>query len=241
MRLDAAIELVSDPNAVHFGSATAFSATFIGSRWQRFMNVPCISHESDVWRNRWVRTYELRIWAPFVWDRPGESFVDVWPRRRLSTGYPNDLEIDGNLLTGYLEVLPETITDTGCYLRTYTYKVFSDPSESNCLGWYPLAVPGEGFCLNCTSNARFDYSYIGTTGFARSGAGNARPDSRKGGSMTNVDLIDVGGRVVASLETSPEKFEMALSARVRNLPSGVYFAKIMTPSGPIRGMKIILR
>lgn len=164
VQLDAAVQYVSSPKKVYHGSTSSYTGTYVESRYQEFKNVPGANSQSEQWQTFWVKVYRIDATAAFTCPRQGETAVDAWPRRRLSTGFPNEDKIDRLLLTGYLEVVPGSIDSSGCDLRTYTYKVYSDSTEQTCLVWYPLVVSGQGSCLSLGSNAKFDYTYVGTVG-----------------------------------------------------------------------------
>ncbi len=81
---------------------------------------------------------------PAVWVRP--SGTKGWPY--FGSGSAISYYVNDN----YAEVVPGSLTTTGCTLRTYVYNVYD--TMGNNIGWYPTA-PG---------NVTFAYSVFGRTG-----------------------------------------------------------------------------
>ena len=264
VKLDAAVQYVSPPNKVHHGSTTSFTGTYVGSRNQQFRNVPNVNSQGEQWETFWVRVYRVDASASFAWTRQGETVVDAWPRKRLSTGFPNEDKIDRLLLTGYLEVVPGSIDSTGCDLRTYTYKIFTNSSEQTCLAWYPIAVPGQGTCggPGQGTNAKFYYTYVGTVGgggltggqpsvasrlFARqTPAGIALAADGVAAPEAEFEIYDVGGRRVWSsglLRGNDGGWVRAVWDRRshgRPVAQGVYFARVRSGGAMLATKKLIL-
>jgi subtilisin family serine protease len=259
VQLDDAMDYVSQPNVVYHGQRTTYSSTHVESRYQEFKNVPGANSSSEQWETFWVRVYQVDISAPFSFPRTGETAVDAWPRKRLSTGFPNESKIDRLMLTGYLEVVPGSVSDNGCTLRTYTYKIYADSSSTTCLAWFPFAITGLGNCTAQTRTVRFDYSYIGTVGSGKAVTTSCTKtrirtlERHHGidlyaegflGRRGQFEIYDVGGRRIWN--SGPLESTEGLHARWelqsggQRAVRGVYFVRFRGDDGRVTNKKLVV-
>jgi len=241
LKMAAALELVTDPNEVRSGTTSQFSWSLIDSRQQRFRRVPGVNGDNEDWRTCYVRVYQLDIWAPFSLE-VGESIVDAWARPRLSTGFPDEAVIDRNLFGGFLGVVSSSITNQGCYLRTYTYKIYADPGYSTCLTWYPVAIPQEGICGGSAQIPRFNYAFVVTGALPLAGpspGANALRARMRDGTLViqtqemtgqaEVEVFDAGGRMLWGRRFEASQDERSFvwpGAEPSGVMSGVYFVRL---------------
>ena len=243
LRLDQAIDYVSSPNKVYHASTASFAATSLGFRTQSFANTP-FNGTVDSFANFYVQVFRLTITASFSAKGMNETVIDAWGRPRISTGFPNDSKIDARLLTSYIEPDLSTLGANSITMYTYTYKVF-EYEGGPCLGWFQLAVPGQGACGSSAQLPKFDYTFItepstlanGPVGddlSVRASYDRGRDAVRfeaagsVGGSELSVRLLDVSGRVVARDFIREER---ATWLAARNAPSGLYWVVVVTPQG----------
>lgn len=256
IQLDDAVDFVTSPNTVRFGTSYTFDATYLESREQEFMNVPGANSSLNTWEDFWVHVYQVDVWAPFR-QQVGDTVIAAWARERLSTGFPNEDKIDARFLTSHIGVVPVSLTESGCTLRTYTYKIFTDSSEDSCLVWYPLTVQGQGTCGPSISPnlPRFDYTYVFTpeSGAAgppptesltlhiqQSGTGVLLKAEASGASDVIFEIHDVAGRLVWTSEArgAEGSFARAFWKTGRGQASGIYFASAR--SGEVRTSRKLL-
>ncbi len=258
LRLDEAIEFVTSPNVVHHDTETTLAGSYLESREQEFRRVPSVNGNNDNWGTFWVKVYQVDVTVS--WTLPsGHSIVDAWPRKRLSTGFPDEEKVDARLLTGYAEIVPNTIDDYGCTLRTFTYKIYTDNSETTCLAWYPIAVSGAGACgIGFSQNPKFDYTYVSSAPVAPPPDATPRFSSLTSKSLGNgrvsilavgktdeirtLEIIDVAGRLVArkrDIEAGAWPIVFDLSEGGVS-PSGIYFARTLGDNGQLEATKIVV-
>jgi len=155
------------------------------------------------------------------------------------------------------------VTTTGCVLRTYAYKLWSCEFPWGCNdyeGWFPAAQSaGSGL------PPKFAYSVlgeltatdVGQDATARTGAlaltvRNPAHDNvalsvvlpRDG--QVEVGIFDVAGRRVGPVFTGFKRagrheLLWKLSRDGERLPSGLYFARVMTDGGAVSTKLVVLR
>ena len=119
-------------------SGTIFSTS--GSMTRIFLGVPGLADAAYI-----VKRSEVRktITLPAMCNTIG-----VWGRGVGTTGYRE--ENGRNFGEGICEVVPGTLTNTGCTLRTWIYEVWS--ASGQYIGFYPKAA----------NNVVFQYTILGT-------------------------------------------------------------------------------
>lgn len=242
LKLAAAIDYVSSPNKIYHGTTSSFSSTFVQTRSQDFANLP-FSTTPDSFQTFVVDVYKLEVTASFAAKGVGETVIDVWGRPRRSDGLPNDDKIDAHLLTSYLEPDSSSFTGGSIKIYTYTYRVFAENDTINCLGWYPVVVPGQGACGSATTVPNFDFTFVTAPAGSRPGPGSrvGTPSlfaESVGGSAVRLiargiqevpalafefQIIDVTGRVVRTAMTHGDA---SATLPVDDLAAGVYLARV---------------
>jgi len=246
---------VSSPNAVHHDTETSYSGTYLESREQEFRRVPSVNGNNDNWETFWVKVYQVDVTV--TWSLPGgHSIVDAWPRKRLTTGFPDEDKIDARFLTGYAEIVPNTIDDYGCTLRTYTYKIYEDDSETTCIAWYPIGVSGAGTCgSGFALSPKFDYTYVSSSAMtppptprlsslSSTALGNGRVSILASGAtdgIRSLEVLDVAGRLVARRQDiQPDQWPIEVDLGGAGVSaSGIYFARALGEHGQIAATKLL--
>jgi hypothetical protein len=248
LKAGAAVSLVAAPNQVVHASGTRFRYSAVESRSQQFRNVVGLNSQMETWEPFWAKVYEV------VFTTPANVFgntqlTHAWVRRHATDGWKN--------LTSYdaLDNAPwGTVTSTAnnvIVTKTYTYRVFTDASESVFLGWYPFDPMISGP----------DHPQVALTYIVRSGNQiGERPATvpelmepltlrvtpsgeirfRADGAATAcVGIFDVSGREVTqlatrSIQTGWNSLQWdGKNSRGTTVAPGVYFVRVATPQGKV--------
>jgi len=106
---------------------------------------PCRSTSGKFWVKRHTLTRHIAFGTSFV------GVPDIWIRGNASVGWTANSYHSGTAEpVGWAEVVPGSLTATGCDVRTYVYEVFSY-----------LTVAPLGWCPSSPSGARVAYTAFG--------------------------------------------------------------------------------
>ena len=135
-----ALQAIQAPNSLQQLSTTGGTIFNTSSTMTRaFLGVPNLADAYYL-----VNRIEIRKYVSFP-DMC--KIVDVWGRGVGTTGYREE---NGYCFgEGICEVVPGTLTSTGCTLRTYIYHVYSELGQD--LGYYPKSA----------GNVTFQYTILG--------------------------------------------------------------------------------
>lgn len=218
VRADDALRLIMPPHGVIHQSITPTVYAKIDSVEMAFMNVPCISTGRNTLEDFQVAVYEMLGHATFV-----DSALAVWTRGRHSIGwrdfrtdwFRSGIGRDGRAVGNWVEIVPGSMSATGCDLRAYTYKFYRNGAF---VGWFPInAVTGIPTCSSAGAG-RFSYAYVVDDSEAKSapprGDTQFRVATRRGlhevrctiGNRKALDAVvyDVTGRAVRRLLPGPQ-------------------------------------
>jgi hypothetical protein len=266
MKVDDALRFIAPPERViKWGTATGFDESVLHEegRVQCFRNVEGLTAPSTEEFDEFeADVYAMRKWVPFQNLYGDVPTADrVWVRGRLMQGWPDSLKYDALLDVGYGEVVPGSITASGCWLRTYTYHVFCDGEDQ---GWYPFNPAGPW-----PDPLRWDYTYVLDTTGARSivggasGLGSERRSHaylaydgngaevkfvlRPGEVGARIEVFDVAGRLVRVLtevQSTPGVIRVRWDGRDETgaeVPVGIYFYRLRVGAHEETAKLLLLR
>ncbi len=246
LKAGAAVSLVAAPNQVVHASGTRFRSSVIEARNQQFRNVVGLNSQMETWEPFWAKVYEV------VFTTPANVFgntqlTHAWVRRHATDGWKNLASYDA------LDNAPwGIVTSTASNViisKTYTYKVFTDASESVFLGWYPFD-PG----ISLPDHPQVALTYIVHSGNQIGGRPATLPEPAEpmtlrvtssgeilfraeGAATASLGVFDVSGREVARLETDriqPGWNSLRWDGKNSHgtvVAPGIYFVRVATPQG----------
>jgi hypothetical protein len=136
-----AFDILQPPNClIHFEEYGGYEHSATGYMMYQFFDVGNLSSGSPYL----ARRVEVRKWVNF--DRPYIDIPNVWGTGVRAAGFSG---ANPNYGMGYTDIIPGTITETGCQARTFIYQVRTISMEY--IGWYPCDING----------VRFAYSVLG--------------------------------------------------------------------------------
>lgn len=262
VRADTALVYVTAPWELRHGSVTSYSSIYLGEGWRDWMNVTGVNDEAETWDRVWVHAYRLKSTVDLT-SAEYDSVGHVWARGRTSSGWKNLDKYDAKFHANYAEVLdwnPQTEVAT---LGTYTFKAFTDSTETETFCWFPYRPSTAGDdCDNTGGIFKIDYSYLvydAAKGFAASlpPIGRAILRFAPGASIAKADVVpfhftldaagsyslaifDVSGRVVRTIMKDAEYKEGQHTiswdrkdAEGNAAKVGVYFARLWRTQGGI--------
>lgn len=240
---DRALSLLQLPNKLFQWTASDGDVTASSGPSLQWFYVPPKPHPAGLYG-----FYRYEVQKEVIFPVTFAATPNVWGRGAASIGYDSS---SPNWCMGWCEVVPGTIRESGCKLRTFVYYVDNGVEP---LGWWPTD-PG---------NAQFAYTVLGTV--ASTDGGNS-PDPiiapsllstnplRRGATIAvaipqpgkvRLDVFDVAGRRVRVLqdgELSRGQHELkwnGLSSTGKALAAGLYLARLTTQSGVVTRKLLLL-
>ncbi len=252
---EAAVGFLNNANVVDRGSTSSVvNLGIVGTPQIRLIDVP---PPADASTNYNTKQYEIR--ANIVFSQPFVSPPTVWGRNANSIGWRNHPNNSTRRHleepVGWCEVVPGSVTRTGCTLRTFVYDVYT--ALGGHLAWYPVQPNG--------SNITLAYTAVGpanATGVEASAAPQVfkvaqqpNPLVSKGefslalpaGTRVRLGVYDVGGRLVRQLANGffpPGVHRIPWSVsdpKGPRLATGVYFYKLSSGLGERSGKVLVVR
>jgi hypothetical protein len=249
-RLDTSLCALEDRVLAHGGDIGWDDWSHVAGRSQQFMNLPFGGAPENQWVTYWTQVYRLEKSVAFS-DNPGNPMDStlVWARGRTCSGWRDTTDLDVSTDAGWAGIYGSTVQATGCVMYSYFYRVFTDATEQDALGWFPRD-PFDG--PPSASPVSWSYSYLylsdihktvggvtvgasqrdspgsGLTGRGGQAGTLAVPPS----SGVTFELFDVRGRAVASVGlgqlSAPDNFpEWGTLMRTNlGIPPGIYFARL---------------
>jgi hypothetical protein len=251
---DAAVAFVNNSNVVDRGStSTTQNIGIVGTPFIRFFNVPPMQ-PGPLYR---TEQYEIR--ADILFGHPFVSAPATWGRNANSIGWRNHgnpgVRLHLEEPVGWCEVVPGSLTRTGCTLRTFFYKVFD--SDDTFLGWFPSNPQTTQISLAWTAIGPANATGVQATKAPHvlRVAAQPNPVSYSGefslalpaASPVQLSLFRVNGSLVRRLANGSfpaGNHRVTWTAEGDNhrpLPTGLYFYRLTTNSGERSGKVLVIR
>jgi hypothetical protein len=237
-----ALGLLQLPYKLYQWTATGGDVQAISGPFFQTFLVPPKPHSAGYWL---VDRYEIQKDVTF--PASFGTTPNVWGRGVASIGYASD----PTWCMGWCDVVPGTITSSGCRLRTFVYRVWNG---NEILGWWPkdptevqfaYTVLGTVAPTDGRNNAEATIALsLSSTNPLRRGATMAFTIPQSG--IVRVDVFDVAGRHVRVLqngELSRGRHELkwnGLSNTGKSLAAGLYLARLTTQSGVVTRKLVML-
>ena len=236
-------------SAVESRTVTAMATHAVSNRTMQFNDVPGLASST----NYFTKEYELRGTVSF-----SSAFLGTpttWAKTSRTIGWSNENPHEGRRhAAGYAEVLPGSVTSSGCTVRTYVYQVFD--AGGGVIGWFPTDP----------ASARAAWTAVGPSSVTGIGDDTATPRLLTVQALGNpvidktlirfalpepaqadLEVFDLAGRIVKILAGGEFPAGVhyvewdATDLRGVRVPSGVYFYRLGSVVGTETKKLTVLR